>query len=172
MGKKKEGTVRILFQNIGGLGENKPKSSYKLDKLKKTVLANEVDIYGMAEVNTDWRLIDTENTLWNRTKGWHKHRKISLSHNEQGAKISPFQVRGTATITANEVACRVIEFDNDFRHLGRWSTTLLQGKGNIRTRIVTAYCPVKSYNVGGTYAQQLQGLALDGIVDRCPKEVF
>lgn len=131
MGEKKDGYIRILFQNIGGLRQKGKGTTYKLDKFKRTVLKNEVDIYGMAEVNTDWRLMETEQTLWTRTKGWHKHRRISISHNTQGAPKLKFQVGGTATIIANEVACRVTSVNQDHQGFGRWSSTLIQGKGNL-----------------------------------------
>ena len=55
--------VRILFQNVGGVGfmsGDITQESVKIEKLKKLIIGKSIDIVGLAEVNKDWRCVDTE----------------------------------------------------------------------------------------------------------------
>lgn len=61
--KKDDGMVRILFQNVGGLGflsGDVHQESVKVEKLKKMIINKSIDIVGLAEVNKDWRCVNTE----------------------------------------------------------------------------------------------------------------
>ena len=60
----------------------------------------------------------------------------------------------------DEVSCRVIASGQEFRNLGHWAWMLLQGKNNVRTRVITAYCPTVSASVGGSYRQKLESFAI------------
>ena len=55
----------------------------------------------------------------------------------------------------DELSCRKIEISKEFRNLGLWPWMLLQEKNNIRTRIITTYCPNVSNSAEGAYIQQL-----------------
>ena len=173
--KKDCNSIRILFQNIGGLGDLfKDKEPEKLTRLKKFLIKHEIDVVGMAETNTDWRTLPIENNLWNRTASWFQSRRISVSHND---KVAPktgryFQVGGTTTMLIDEMASRPLQPGSDEKGYGRWSWITLTGKDNRATRFVTAYCPCKSTNTSGAYAQQLLALSLDEHPDDCPRKVF
>ena len=174
--KKDCNSIRILFQNIGGLGDlYKDKEPEKLVRLKKFLIKQEIDVVGIAETNTDWRTLPMENNLWNRTSSWFQSRRISVSHNDKVAPTTGryFQVGGTATILIDEMASRPLQPGNDTKGYGRWSWIVLNGKDNRITRFITAYCPCKSTtNTSGAYSQQLIALALDGRPDECPRKVF
>ena len=73
-----------------------------------------------------------------------------------------------ATMMVNKVACRVQSSGSDPQGLGQWSWMRLMGKDGLATMVAMAYCLIKSNNAAGCYAQQLQGLTLDGILD-CPR---
>ena len=60
----------------------------------------------------------------------------------------------------DEISCREIETGKEFRNLGRWSWMLLRGKNNVRTTIITAYCPTVSAGARGEYIQQLEYLTI------------
>ena len=60
----------------------------------------------------------------------------------------------------DEVSCRAIEIGQEFRNLGRWSWMLMQGKNNVRTMIVTTYCPIVNSIIGGAYIKQLEYLTV------------
>ena len=169
-------SIRILFQNIGGLGDlYQDKEPEKIVRLKKFLIKHNVDVVGIAETNTDWRTLPTENNLWNRTSSWFQSRRLSVSHND---KVAPktgryFQVGGTLTMLIDEMASRPLQTGSDEKGYGRWSWIVLTGKDNRVTRFVTAYCPCKSTtNTSGTYSQQLLALSLDGNTDECPRNVF
>jgi hypothetical protein len=173
--KKDCNSIRVLFQNIGGLGDLfKDKEPEKLSRLKTFLIKQDVDVLGIAETNTDWRTLPLENNLWNRTSSWFQSRRISVSHNDKVAPKSGryFQVGGTATMLINEMASRPLKPGADVKGYGRWSWIVLTGKDSRVTRFVTAYCPCKSINTSGAYSQQLLALSLDNQPDQCPRKVF
>ena len=157
--RKRDDCVRLLFQNVGGIGfcsATRSQESLKLEKLKELVIDKEVDIVGLAEVNTDWRLVENNNSVWAATAAWKESRRIQLGFNTTAPPVEKYQVGGTLNMTFDEVAFRVRKRGEDERGLGRWSWQELQGINDLKTTIVTAYCPVKSSNPGGCYAQHLQ----------------
>ena len=64
--KKDCNSVRIVFQNIGGLGDlYTDREPEKLTRLKQFLVKHDVDALGLAETNTDWRTLPIENNIWN-----------------------------------------------------------------------------------------------------------
>jgi hypothetical protein len=82
--KKRNNILRIGFQNIGGFSLDN--NCYKDELLWKG--ANKYNfILGLAETNTDWKLINESGRLYSRTRGWWEALHISLSHNCTAALI-------------------------------------------------------------------------------------
>ena len=60
--------------------------------------------------------------------------------------------------------------------MGRWSFFTITGKNNLKTTIVTCYCPCKGTSTGSVYSQQLLYMAEkksaypDHII--CPRQLF
>lgn len=98
--QKWNGMVRILFNNPQGLGaiQNREQcQSYKINKLKDTLLKHNIDILlGLSEVNKDWRMIPQKQTLWQLTDGWFEYRHIITSLNSMVTPTSQTQYGGTA----------------------------------------------------------------------------
>jgi hypothetical protein len=138
-GKKGENTLRVGFLNIGGL----PLESKKIknDLLRRGISALECDVFGIAEINTDWRLITEDNQLHSRTKGWWEALHISQAHNCVIPPVDRRQWRGTALFTLNKASHRVISKGKDDTKLGRWCWTRFRGKNNNTLRIFLAYGP-------------------------------
>ena len=63
-------------------------------------------------------------------------------------------------MVVDEVSYRAIEIGKYFRNLSWWSWMLLRRKNNVRTIIVTAYCPTVSANAGGAYSQQIEAFKM------------
>ena len=63
-------------------------------------------------------------------------------------------------MAVDKLSCREIGTGQEFINLGFWSYMLLRGKNNIRTIIITAYCPTKRAIAGRAYIQQLESLVI------------
>jgi len=171
---KRQGMIRILFQNPQGIGHingDGSMQSLKITKLKETLLKHNIDVLGLAEINKDWCMIPQKETLWQCTEGWFEHRRMGTSINGMVAPTSPIQYGGTALMVMNKVAYSVIAIEHDTKKLGRWISVLLRGKNQQTCRIICAYCPCSSSGPSSTYALQTVGLATYNNFE-CPRQVF
>ena len=139
--RKKENCIRILLHNPGGIGfvsNQRSKETLKMEKLKKLILEQNVDITCLTEVNKDWRTIAYDNTIWGATIGWREHRRVQVAHNRTVAPgDSEFQVGGSAMLMLGDVTFRISAQGADSRNLGRWSFITLTGKNSITTTVFT-----------------------------------
>ena len=72
-----EQRIRIMLQNMGGMGNTSDKSSQnKLDTLKKTMINEGISIIGVSEVNSNWSKISIRENIYNREDGWFKTKSI------------------------------------------------------------------------------------------------
>ena len=158
---EREVRIMIMFQNMRVMvNESDQSSQHKLDTLKKTMINEGISIIGLAEVNSNWSKIPIRENIYNRTEGWFKTRSISTIYNRVAISGGTFQSGGTAIMAVDGVSCRSIGTGQEFRNLGCWPWMLLQGNKNMRTRIITAYCPTASASSGGAYSQQIEALAI------------
>ncbi len=74
--RKEVNVLRIGFQNIGGLPTEKNK--LKDDNLRQGISKWEFNVFGLAEINVDWRAISEEDRLFCRTRFWWE--SLHLSH--------------------------------------------------------------------------------------------
>jgi hypothetical protein len=148
----KKKTLRLAFQNIGGF-PTKP-TDIKEDYIKSGLSTWDVDIFGIAEINLDWRIINEDHKLWSRTREWWESLHISYSNNITFPPITEKQFGGTAIFTINDISHRVIAKGKDESQLGRWSWTALRGKQGQTLTIISAYRPnPPSAGVMGVYTQ-------------------
>ena len=98
--------------------------------------------------------------IYNRKDGWLKTRRIITGYNKVTIYDGKFQREDIYIMAVDEVSCRVIGIGQEFRNMGRWSWMLLRGRYNMRTIIITAYCPTASASAGRSYIQQLEPLAI------------
>ena len=159
--KKREKSVRVSFVNINGIGPWA--KSEKSEDIRKHMITASVDVMGISEVGVNWSKVHNAHTLWERTKKWFHTRRIGVSYNTTQTITGRLQQGGTATIVANEVAHRVKTTGFDDSGLGRWSWVLVSGKQGCITRLVTVYCPTKSFGPSTVYTQQLTHLKVDPI---------
>jgi hypothetical protein len=116
----------------------------KEDYIKLGLSNWDVDIFGIAETNLDWRLLKEEDKLWARTREWWEHLYISFSYNCTFPALQEKQFGGTATFTVNDITHRVVDKGRDATQLGRWSWSKLRGKNGHTLVIITAYRPQPS----------------------------
>ncbi len=124
---KNENTLRIGFQNAGGFPT-------KLGKLKEDAIHHglvkwEFDIFGMIEMNLNWRMLpEQENLPITRTKEWWNQQHVSWTHNRTFEPRQPRQYGGAAIFSANKAAHRAVEKSYDESNLGRWVWTRYNGE--------------------------------------------
>jgi hypothetical protein len=167
---KDDHTLRIGFQNIGGLTyENN--NTYKDELLREGVNNFQFDNLGLAETNTDWRLVDKASRLYNWTKGWWESLHLSLSFNCTQPPAQRQRWGGTAIISINKAAHCVAERGIDNSKLGRWSWNKFRGKNNHLIHVFVAYCPNPPSGPLSVYAQHRSFLLLRND-EKCPREAF
>lgn len=98
--------------------------------------------------------------------------KSATSNNKREA-FSVRQYGGTATIAINVSASRVTCTGADETGLGRWSWLLLEGKNDVKVRIITAYNPCKtSHKRPATVYTQHRRYFLSKNNITCPRTQF
>ena len=163
-GKKKKDLIRIMFQNIRGLGYTK--RSPKTDAVKKTIVTSKTDIMMIAEVNVNWERAGRRNSFKNIGRHWFNVCKTSCTFNTHQIPMdTKWQPGGHAIISRDEVSRRVNNYDHDTRRMGRWSSQVVQGKEGKKLRVVSVYVPspTKEYTNQKIFCQQQDALLKLGI---------
>ena len=158
--KKNSKNLRVIFQNINGIGVNKEND--KKVVLKDFINEYNVDCYALAEVNVNWKVVPTKDSLSAYFKENFQNSKVTIAHNVWGNTKFPHQQGGVSIINTGDIALRVSGTQQDPKKLGRWTSSVLRGKHNMTTRIVSVYVPhmKKSKDSGfeNVYAQQKSAL--------------
>lgn len=109
---KDPNVIRISFQNINGFmaGEK----GFKAGVIRNYMVEKQIDVYGMSEMNTNWRIIGKKNTLEDICRGWFENRKVAVSYNQYDRNCDKHQPGGTAILTRGEMALRHVKTGRDF----------------------------------------------------------
>ena len=78
-------------------------------------------------------------TIWEQTKQWFETVHTVASNNQHDRHNTPYQPGGSAIITQQDMAIRVMGRGFDTNRIGRWSWALYRGKDNIKLRVVSIY---------------------------------
>ena len=127
-----------MFQNINGFGctkEDEIKTKGFFDLMKNS----EVDIFGRAETNCDWRKVSKKYTIWDQTREWFENVQVAASTNQHDTYKKWYQPGGTAIIAQGDCSLQIIETGHDVNRMGRWIWLLFQGKNNVKLRVISAY---------------------------------
>ena len=119
-----------------------------------------ISILGLSEVKSNWSKIAIKYNIYNSTDGWLKTRRISTGYNRVTTYKRRFQNGAIDIMAVAETSCKAIARGQYFWNLGWCSWMLLQGRNNIVTIIVDAYCPTVSASAGVAYSQQLEDLTI------------
>ena len=99
-----------------------------------------IDLLGMNELNRYWKKLQAEDHLHNRFEGTWEDMHCIVGYNVTDENWdSDFQIGGTAQISINQAAHRVVSSGQDPSNLGRWVWTRMIGKGGLHFRVVTLY---------------------------------
>jgi hypothetical protein len=161
--QKNNKIIRITFQNIRGFGTEK--ESIQSESIREFIELKEVDVCMMAEVNVNWRIVGKRNSIWDISRSWFERQKVSAAYNQRDRSCTKYQPGGTAIICRSEIAMRTINTGQDHRRLGRWTWTLVRGKNDRRTRIISVYVPCLAQKFGcrKVYCQQQKALLKSGL---------
>ena len=109
-----------------------------------------------------------------RTSKWWENTNCKYSYNQHDVSTAKFQPGGTALLSINQLSHKVIPSKlQDPTGLGRWTSTLYQGKNNTTLRIVQVYRPCKPnpHSPNGVY-QQHSRYFLNKHNETCPRQQF
>ena len=162
---KKDNIVRVCFNNINHIGQSR--DSYKTTDLKEFIQRRDIDMMCLAELGVYWPSIPDQDRLWERTQDWSDYRRIATAYNTLGHQ-SRSQYGGTAILGLDFIVQKINTCGYDDSGLGRWCWMMMKGKNDTTTRVVSAYCPVRSNLTGKrghntVFAQQLRILSQDPI---------
>ena len=106
-----------------------------------------------------------------RTSKWWENTNCRFAYNSHDVSTAKFQPGGTAILSINHLSHKVIPSPmQDPTGLGRWTSTLYQGKKSTKLRLIQLYRPCKpnSQSPNGVYQQHSRFL-LSQNIDTCPR---
>ena len=169
--KKSSENIRIIFQNINGYGTTI--ETKKEELIKDFIKQYKIDIYGMSEVNINWKLVKRSKNLHAQAKQWFENSNVSYAHNTITSTKTKHQPGGVALIHSGDTSLFVRETSFDKRYMGRWCSSLMQGKQQHKVRIVSVYTPSYSTTRGAkTVYNQQQAALLKSKITRKVLEIY
>ena len=94
--------VWVLLHDTGGIGSTtsqRSASTLKMERLKKLVIKNNIDLVYLTEVNQDWQMVDHNITIWGSTSSWKENHRLQVSqYNSKPPQDSSHLVGGTVMI--------------------------------------------------------------------------
>jgi hypothetical protein len=153
-GVKDKDTIRILTQNINGMGQ--VADSLKEMNLKTFTSNKMVDILAIQELNVCWTKVAHRNKIWDRFRGWKESSHLSVAFNTEDKDAKVSQTGGTALISINKISHIWDSAGVDKSKLGRWAWTRYQGTEGRNLRVVSVYRPVVNDGYNSVYMQQLR----------------
>jgi hypothetical protein len=167
---KQEHTLCIGFQNIGGIPAKK--NRIKDDIIRCGIEKFDFDIFGLAEVNTNWTYVQESDRLVHRSKHWWGGHHFTSAHNIHSTSRRTHQYGGVAMWSIGKASHRVIGQGRDPSGLGRWVWTRYRGRNNVTLRIFTAYRPNPPSEGPFTVHAQHRSYFNSIEEDRCPRKAF
>ena len=163
---------RILTININGLPQQQQHPKYGI--IREQVAKCKVDILGLSETNLKWNQFSTYDRLSQRTSKWWENTHCSYSYNSHDVSTSKFQPGGTAILSKNHLSNRALsQRQQDPSGLGRWCSTLYQGKNRTLLRLIQVYRPCKpNPNSNNGAYQQHSRFFLHKEITTCPRDKF
>ena len=131
--------MRIATVNINGLPKHSNHPKYGI--LRETISTLNIDIIGLSEINLKWDRIYPTNRLKQRSAGWWQNSPhCSYSYNYKDLSQATYQPGGTAILSLNSSTSRILPNTlSDSEGLGRWTSSLFNGKKNRRLRNIQVY---------------------------------
>jgi hypothetical protein len=129
-----------------------------MDKLRRIVIKQEVDILALTELNKRWSVIEEDETIWAAFSKWTEHSRTYAAYNKLDPHSTPNLYGGTSLTLFNQMAIRQQQHGMDERGLGRWTWITTAGRNNCNTMIISAYCPCQSNGPSSVWTQHLDAM--------------
>ena len=100
-GKKDMECLRIVTQNINGIGQGR--DNIKESALKKFIIDKDIDIFAAQQLNVCWSKVMHKNKIWDRFRGWKEACNLSVAFNCKEKSESYFQPGGISIISTNKI---------------------------------------------------------------------
>ena len=174
MRTKEDSVIRVISCNINGFAKTNittmDQSKNKL--LRDLVCHTQTDLLLTQEDNVFWPRLPSENLPKERCKGWRRDLRVmsAFNTNQDEAKGKHLQ-GGTSVFSFDELSNRSRSTGVDQSLMGRWSWIQFTGRGDILTRIYSAYRPCHGAGERTVYSQQIRALLAKGDT-RCPQTAF
>jgi hypothetical protein len=139
---KEESTFRITSGNFDTLPASH--KHWRNGQIADYCNKYQIDSLGGTELNRHWRNLPAEDHLHERFHGTWETLHTVTAYNTRERPDSDWQVGGTAMLTINTAAHRMVSSGRDPSRLGRWVWTRQIGKGGLHLRICTVYRPCKN----------------------------
>ena len=149
--KKHKDVTRLILSNVAGMTGGT--GTEKVEELKVQSLKFNPDITMITEVGQNERRIQSTQTLRERTKGWWEATAVRTAYNRHYDSGTQRQFGGVAILAQGKLAHRISATEQDPTGLGRWTSVLISGKRNTKTRIITAYRPSNGKSPGSVNMQ-------------------
>ena len=95
---KREGHTRVLLHNttcIGFCTKERCKETQKMEKLRKLVIKQEVDILALTELNKRWSKVEEENIILTAMRKWRREGRTYATYNKLDEGVSTELYGGT-----------------------------------------------------------------------------
>ena len=166
-------SLRIATVNINGLPKLTNHPKYGI--LRETISSLKIDVIGLSEINIKWDRIYPTNRLKQRTATWWENTPhCSYAYNYKDLSQATYQPGGTAILSLNSSTSRTLPNSlSDPEGLGRWTSTLYNGKRDLKLRIIQIYCPSlpSELSHNSVYAQHHRYFLTKNIQE-CPRNLF
>jgi hypothetical protein len=132
----------------------------------------EFDAVGLSELNVLWHRVDESERIPEWTFGWWRPFQQTTTYFRGWNSTSPLQFGGVSLWSMGHLATRWMQDDSDRRGLGRWTSTLYRGVGDVRLRYVAAYCPNSSVTGAETVWSQHKSFFMSKFMGIDPIDAF
>jgi hypothetical protein len=162
--------LRLGYINIGGFGISR--NAQRDAALRAALNRYEFDAVGLSELNVLWHRVDESERIPERTFGWWQPFRQTTTYFRAWNSTSPHQFGGVSLWSMGHLATRWMQDDSDRRGLGRWTSTLYRGVGDVRLRYVAAYCPNPSVTGAETVWSQHKSFFMSKFMGIDPIDAF
>ena len=170
-----DGIFRALSVQLNGMSTSRVRNR-KAAELQAIVRKYDVQFVGIGEVGVNWDCAKHTKRLLSLLPDLELGACSKTAHNAlTEERLGAFQQGGVGQIYRGEIKNFVIKnkSSKDFRHLGRWISTVISGRKGHNTRIIHAYAvrPNRSKEIGSVYQQHLRYMQRNGFTGS-PRDLF
>ena len=166
-------SLRIIKVNMNGLPKHSNHPKYGI--LQEAITKLKADVIGLSEINVKWdRMYPTDRLRQRVARWWENSPHCSYAYNYRDLSKAVYQPGGTAILSLGGASSRVLPHTLiDGEGLGRWTSTIYNGKRDIKVRIVQVYCPAlpSEMSNNSVYAQHHRYFLTKNNTE-CPRKIF